>query len=364
VRVAALLAVAMSVAVAAHSSAPSQPQPVATLDLSQLLPPGPVTNQWTKNIAFVSDSSVAVGLCEFEDSHAYDHAYFPVKRDCSLTLIRWEGRVLQPLAQTHQFSPSESIHLTAESRILTTSFGKAPAILYSSDLSMAAELPPLHYASQSGNTVAELTQGGWKLYHLDSKLHPIRGGPGNLQSISDEVAVFQIGDMIQTETLDGKLLGSFRVRPMCYAQLAGRGRLFLSNCKRPRFVDFNGTEWLGFRPTKEWGLPQLSWSADGKRALFDHFNRRVSVLRSTGEILVAFASLGMGVGDEQDNHEQVEVMDIATGNFCFDLRRGFAENAESPSQNAVISPSGEFVAMAVGGTLFVYHLPAACEAKK
>ena len=330
-RVMALVAMVMSCVLAGHSSGMQQPQPVATLDLSLLLPPGPVTPEWTKSIAFVSNSSIAAGLCKFQDSHSNRRAYSPVKKDCSLTLIRWNAGVLQPFAQTHQFSPSKSIHLTSEARVVTTPIGKAPAILYSSDLSTAVELPPLHYASQSGNTVAELTPAGWKLYHLDSTLHPIREGSGILKSISDDVAVFQDGAVVRTETLDGKsLLGSFRMRSTWDVQLVGRDRLLLSQYKRARVVDCNGMERLSFRPPEGWGS-RVSWSADGNRVLFDHFSRKISILRNTGEILVAFASLGLGVADEHDNREQVEVIDVAAGISCFDLRRGFAENSEASS---------------------------------
>src|ERR1700686_1186707 len=102
-RVVALFAMVMSCVFTGHSFAVSLPQPVATLDLSQLLPPGLVACEWTKTIAFVSDSSIAVGLCQFQDSHPYPHVSVSEKWDCSLTLLRWEGGVLQPLAQTHQF---------------------------------------------------------------------------------------------------------------------------------------------------------------------------------------------------------------------------------------------------------------------
>jgi hypothetical protein len=364
-RVVAWFGILMSCALASgHASAVQQPRPVATFDLSVLLPSEVVPSRWTRSIAFVSDSSIATGLCQFQVLHPYPHVSVPEQRSCSLTLIQWEDGILHPLAQTHQFSPSESIHLTSEARVLTTPFGKEPAILYSSDLSATNELPPLHYASKSGDTVAESTQGGWKLYHLDSKLHPIRGGSGSLQSISDEVVVFRDGDRIRTETLDGKALGFFRAKLMCSVQVAGHDSLFVSDCGRPRLVDYNGKERLRLRQPNGWSISQLNWSADGKRVLFDHFSRKTSVFRNAGEVLVAFASLGFGVGDEHDNGERVEVMDITTGNSCFDLRREFAENSESASQNAVLSPSGEFVAVVVGSTLSVYHLGARCEDQK
>jgi hypothetical protein len=67
------------------------------------------------------------------------------------------------------------------------------------------------------------------------------------------------------------------------------------------------------------------------------FSRKISVFRRAGEVLVTFASLGFGVGDEHDNRERVEVMDISTGNSFLDLRQSFAENSESSFQNAVLT---------------------------
>ena len=95
----------------------------------------------------------------------------------------------------------------------------------------------------------------------------------------------------------------------------------------------------------QWGT-QKFWSADGKRLLFDHFDRKISVLRKTGEILVAVTTLGMGVGDEQDNREEVQVLDTVTGASCFDWKRRFPEGSEAFPNDAAISPSGELVAIA------------------
>jgi hypothetical protein len=72
----------------------------------------------------------------------------------------------------------------------------------------------------------------------------------------------------------------------------------------------------------------------------------------------------MGVGDEIDNGEEIEVVDITTVRSCFKLRRSFAENSESASQNAALSPSGQFAAIVVGGVISVYHLPAILEMGK
>src|SRR5579863_2632783 len=121
-KIVVLSAVVMTSVLAAQPSAAPPPQPVATLDLSQLLPSSQVTHLTNMNAAFVSNSLVAVSFCR-------------AWGNCSLVLIRWGGGALRAFAQTHQSLPSESIHLTSAGRILTTPFGKSPAVLYSSDLS-------------------------------------------------------------------------------------------------------------------------------------------------------------------------------------------------------------------------------------
>ncbi len=358
-RTVALIAMVVGSAVSGHSS--DIPRPMATFDVSSLLSTNQAKPESTmKTIAFVSDSLIAVGLCNFQHSHPNPHVSIPVKDNCTLALLHLENGVLRPLAQTHQFSPCRSIHLTSEGRILTMPFGRAPAVLYSTDLSTAVELLPLQYSSRSGNTVAQLVPGGWKLFHLDSALHPIRSGFGTLKSISDEVVVFQDRDTLRTETLDGASLGAFKLKPSWYVQAIGSDRLLLSEYKRGRVADYDGTERSSFRPLEG----ASSWAADARRVLFDHFSRNISAGQNVREILVMLGTVGLGVVNQAPNREDVEVVEIATGNSCFILRRAFAANSEASSQNATISPSGEFVAMLVGGTLSVYDLPIACEAKQ
>jgi hypothetical protein len=360
-RVLAVLATVITCMVMGSASDSPQPQPVATLDLSHLLSPGALS-VWS--IAFVSDTSIAVGLC-----------YRGPGTSCSLSLIRRNGEVLQPYAFTPQFSPGMSIHPSSGGQILTTPTGMFPAVLFSEDLSAAQDLPSLRLSSRSGNTAvetsghtaAERKKGNWRIYRVLPKMELIREGSEHLEDISDEVVVLRDGDVIRTETLDGKLRGSFSVGPKakCYgrAHLASADRLYLGGyCDGARTVDFNGKNEQQLHPPKGWG--GLAWSGDGKRMLFDHFSRRISILRNTSEILVAFAILGLGVGDEQDNREEVQVLDTSTGAPCFDWKRSFPEGSESLNHAAAISPSGEFVAMAVAGTLAIYRLPEVCETKK
>ena len=242
-------------------------------------------------------------------------------------------------------------------------------MLYSPDLSASLRLPSLYLSSQSGSTVATMTKGGWRIYHLGTRLDLIREGSGRLRSVSDEVVVFQNGTIMRTETLEGKLLGSFPVAPeeKCYnnAEPLNNNKLYLNDCKSERIVDFSGREQLKLHPPQGCCDYDNSWSADGSRLLFDYGSRKISVFRNVGEVALALGTLGAGVEDQLDNRQEVQVVDTVTGGLCFDWRRSFAMGSELHFHNtASISPSGEFVAIAAEKTLSIYHLPAVCETRK
>ena len=93
--------------------------------------------------------------------------------------------------------------------------------------------------------------------------------------------------------------------------------------------------------------------------MFDNFERKISMFRNAGEILLAVGTLGTGVGDEE-----VLVLDTSSGDSCFDWKRSFPEGSVALAQDAAISPSGEFVAIAAGGRLSVYRLPDICRRNK
>lgn len=354
-RVLTFLVIWMSCILGGYASTPPQPQPTATLDLFTLLPPGQGELSWT-TIAFVSETSIAIGLCRQGDGDK-----------CTLSLVRWEGGVLRPFAQTPKFTAGGSVHPASDGRILKT-WIRSPQLLYSPDLSTSLRLPSFIYlSSQSGRTVATITNGRWKIYRLSTTLEPIREGTGSLRSISDEVVVFQDGNIMPTETLAGKGLGSFSVEPeeKCYnsTEPLGDNKLYLSNCKSERIVNFNGSGLLKLRPPKGCCDYDNKWSADGKRLLFDYTSRNVSVFRNVGEIALALGTLGTGVGDQESNRQEVRVVDTVTGGSCFDWRRSLPMGGELRFRDiASISPSGEFVAIAAGKKLSVYHLPAVCEA--
>lgn len=334
-----------------YASALPQAKPNSTLDLLPSSPTAQGALATSMSVAFLSETSIAVGLCQRSSDSK-----------CELSVIRWENGVLRVIARTHRFGPTQmEIHPSTGGRILTTPIGKLPATLYSEDLSVGQELVLLRYVSQSGATVAELNRGGWKLYRLASRLEPLREGTGELQAVSEGVVVIRDGDLLRTETLEGKPVASFSLRPAskCYSSVALVGdSLYLSDCKGARIVDFSGREQLRVRPPRGWGQRPTS-SDNGERLLFHHLDRKISAVRSVGEDVLAIATLGLGVADEQANREEIRVVDTTNGNSCFDWKSGddLSENAAS------ISPSGEFVAIGSAGSLSVYRLPAVCETK-
>jgi hypothetical protein len=357
-RVLVLLLAVMSCVLPCLSAAKTQPTPVATLDLQQFFPSNPSEkppqHPRRTNIAFLSDSVIATGVCK--------------SGDCLLVLTQWDGSTLQPFAQTHRFFEQTAIYLTAQGNLLTLRDWDDwhPAHLYSPDLSVEADLIPLRKSSQSGNTVAEQRAGGWNLYHLDTqadaKLTLIHSATGELVALSDEVAVFHDDGGIRTETLQGKVLGSFKVKDYKGVEPRDRDKLLLHDGKGLRVVDFNGTEQLRLRVLKESGpYVFVAVSADKKKVLSDTFSRTASA--PVGWANIASATIALGV-DWAPTRERVQVVDTATGGSCFKLHRSFAEGSENGSHNAALSPSGEFLAVAVDGVLSVYRLPAVCGAKR
>lgn len=350
IRVLAVLAGMMSVAGAQTSNLPG-PEPVATLDLSQLL--AGTKDPSAQSIAFISDTSIAVSLCPHGSTTG-----------CELSLLRRDGNTLRAYAaSTSHIRQGASIHVSGDGPILITPFLSYPAVLFSPDLSITRELPDVFFASPSGNTGAGVMKDGWKLYHIGPQIKLTREGKGSFRSVSDEVIVFQDGNMMRIETLQGTPLGSFSVKPetKCYnlAYPLGPNRLYFYDCKKIRIVDFGGREQSELHPPKGWRAHQF-WSQDGKRILFDNFGRKISMFRNIGETLLAMGTLGAGAVDEQDNREEVLVLDSSSGDLCFEWKRSFPEGSVALSQDATISPSGKFVAIAAGRTLSVYRLPEIC----
>jgi hypothetical protein len=350
-QVAAVLAALVSFLSSPNGAAPQQPRPVATFALSQLLPGGSAASIWG-TVAFVSDDSVAVGVCRA-----------PGSTECSLSLIRAKDGVLRPFAETRDLHGMQ-LHRFPGGQIVTVPSGEGPATLYSANLSAGQTLFPLSHISSSGGILAASTKDGWTLF--DSKLAAIRSGKGSLRSVSDEVVVFQSGVTMRVEATDGKPLGAFPVRSetKCYntAEIAGDHRLYLDNCKSIRMVDFSGKIELTLqRPKGYCDQPSQfdRWSADRKRVVFDCSSHKVSFLRGLVDFIHSVSTLGMCC-EEWGNREEVRVVDATNGKTCFDWIRPVAMGSEPFVRTTAISPSGELVAILADGLLAVYRVPAVC----
>jgi hypothetical protein len=337
-----------------QTTIPRPAEPVATLEVSRLLPAGPAENI-AATTTFISDTAIAVGVCS---------GY--TQRTCSLSVIRWNGNTLSVVATTGDFGLAHmNLHRSPGGSVLAMSV-PGLAVLYSADLSSRRDVQPVSHISSSGQITAQWVRGGWMLHRVN-QAEPIRSGKGSMRSVSDEFVVFQDGDTIRTETISGNTVGSFTVRPesQCatLAELLAGDRLFVEDCKEHRIVDFSGNAKVKLQKLKGWSANSSKidrTSADARRMLFDFWSRKVSFWRNAGETAVAFATLGMGVGDEEDNREEIRVIDTTSGAKCFDLHRSFPMGAASFDNTAAISPSGQFVAIAADGKLSVYQLPAVC----
>jgi hypothetical protein len=349
-RILRLLVVLTSCAMGGLASASPEIQPVATLDLSLThrccgRQPG-----WT-TVAFTSDTTIAVSLC---------------RGGCSLSLIRWDGDALRLSATTVTDGGAVSIYPANEGLIFSTG-KRTPMALYSPDLSTTHDLPPpVTLVSASGKIAAETSGERWKLYRIiATTLQLALEGAGRLQSFSDEIRVVQDGNVMNVATLDGVRLGSFSVLSesgcASFAKLIGGNRLYLNDCKVERIVNFDGKTLLQLSPPRGCCFSDDTWSADGKRLLYDYRDRKVFLLRNAGEIVRMFATLGMS-GEEWPNREEVRVVDTPTGKPYLDSRRSFATaNDVELGKIAAISPSGQFVAIVTKDRLSIYRLPAACE---
>ena len=334
------------------------PVPTATLELSTLLPRGSGEPTW-ETVTYLSESSLAIGLCRY--------------KVCSLSLIRWEEGNLTMSAQTFRFERGVSIHPATHGRLFTAP-SLHPTILYSADLSQSQELAKdIARVSPSGKTVSEWSHDSWKTYHLTDTLEPIREGNGNLQSLSDELLVIQDGKTIRTETLDGRRIGSFSLPSIAWSHVAvlGNARLYIDDCRKARIVDFNGKVYREVHP-KDLYRQGGKWftdasvcaqgdksSSDGRRILFDFATRKVPRLQHFFENIHTITTLGMA-GPEDVNGEEIRVIDTGTGKLCFGWHRSFP-SMNWLVQSAAISPSGESVAIAAGGKLSIYRLPAVCD---
>src|SRR5579863_4800252 len=94
-----VLIVFIACSMSAFAADPPLPQPVATLALASMHPSSQEESAWV-SVAFLSETSIAVGLCHWDCAN----------KECSLSLVRWEGGTLRAVAQTPRFDYGASVH--------------------------------------------------------------------------------------------------------------------------------------------------------------------------------------------------------------------------------------------------------------
>jgi hypothetical protein len=339
------------------SSFAQGPTPVATLDLTTLLSPGSSAVN-LPTLAFLTDRLLAVGGCN------------PEKR-CQLVVARFSDGKIQAVASTDNFAEYASIHRSGHA-VLADRNGHDfhSAVLYSPDLKETQVLPGTisfdNQISFSGSTFGRSVGGVWTIYETSSPDKGLRTGRGSLLSVSDHAVVYQWGKDVKTETMDGKLLGSFVAKnsSKCRTsvQIIDPNRLLVTGCgDRGLITDFNGKPVMALSKQPGWGT-RFGVSSDGSRLLYDTYTRRISNGQRVREAAIGVASLGLGIGDEQSNGESVHVIDTQNGKSCFDWS-GPLKPGEGGRYHADISPSGRKVAIVTDTSLSLYDLPAECATK-
>lgn len=328
-----------------------KPQPVATYDLSALLPEVH-GGLYAGTVAFGSDDSIAVGLCRANCSMSR----------CSLSRFRWDNGRLSKVAETSKFESGSRVHFTPGDRVMT--FGwSVPNVLYSSDLSTSDDISKtLWHVSQSGETVAEPSRYFWTLYRWDEGLTPIGKGFGDLVAVEDNLIARKDSGLLKVESLDGKGVGSFSMPSkggVDFIGFLGDSRLYIDDCNTVRIVTFSGETRLRLNPHKGCTVFDTQSSADGRRIMFDFNDRKVPMVQHVLETFRSVTSFGM-IGPEDVNGETVRVADTKTGDWCFSWHGGIPDTYDRP-KSAAISASGNYVAIVNKEKLAIYGLPAVCD---
>ncbi len=336
--VAALIAFAVLVAISATAASP---QATAKVRLDQLLSLNPTD----VSPVFLSDESVAL----------LARSGAPTPNAPTVVVLSWTRGQLQSTAGPRRLDDGSDIYSASNSLLIIAS--PHHKYVYSADLEQKWDLP-IHLLSSlfpRSGLVGEFSERNWKAFLLTPEPTLIEGGQGMLLSTSDGILISQGRDAIRTETTSRKLLGAAPVQPGARyfrsVEFAGSGRLYFSTRGDERIADFNGKQLQRVRPPEGWGF-RHGWSSDGSRLLFDHFIRSAPVWER------AFDRL-LGV-PEESNGEIIKVVDVNTGEVCFDLGSPNRLLGAAGGYHADLSPSGRWVAVASPTDLSIYRLPDHC----
>lgn len=334
----------------------NRPAPMQSFELSTVLSRDLAPNA-SASIAFLTDQSMGLLWLSADP------------RERIVFVLEWNGDSLRSLEPEFHAENKVFIHASGDDHVLLTTrpaYGSPQSLLYSLSMRTQQQIPYLSHwlISSSGKTAASSTNKEWTLYRLIPTLQVVKSGAGVLLAISDDKLAVQEGDRIVTETFAGKELGSFRVKPptKCFTSAAVlTDSLYVQSCGVDEIADWNGRKRFKLILPKDSPLT-ISTDSSGKRVMFDYPTRRVSSLRGAGEVALAVGTLGLGVNDQKSNGESVRIIDATTGKECFKWDAKLSEDA-APFTHAALSPSGRYVAIAVGQRLAIYRLPEECNVR-
>ncbi len=326
----------------------SHPVPITTLDLS-IRWPGSASVQ----LAFISEDTIAL----------IRDAADPVSS--AVITVDWRSQKLQPIkwkpVSVYGF---RSLHGVSNGLILLDAAPKPQ--LMSRDLETLAEMPMgvVTAPASRGSLAGEwLSQRQWRLYRLGPPVSLVRSGDGEILSVSDDFVVIRSESVLRVErTSDGTTAGAFAVasRLACAGRVTvlGPGRLLMTDCRDDQVIDFQGKRLVTLPRRDGWGF-RHGVSADGSRAVFDDFTRRIQVIQRISEFVESVLTFGMSPNIESIG-EEVRVVDTNSGKVCFDLDSPDRQFGRAGEYHADVSPSGRYVAVVDGSNLSVYTLPGSC----
>ncbi len=307
-------------------SAQMPPEPAYTIDATPLTMGGATGSG---SLTFISDHILAVGFC-FKD-------------ECSIGTVDLSGPEPHSLSNVRMVDRFRQIKRARDGGVLL------------SGITRHAVRDCLHFDPNLRTPLGTsgTTQGLEKCDELPA-------GSGHLVATSDRAVAFLEHGVIRIESMQSKILGTFRVKipdnEVPTVHLLGNDRILIQRNGRPEIRDYNGKLLRTLeKPDSGYGR-YMATSSDGMRLLYDILTRHVGFAQTVKEDLLLLPSMGFEVDGFVANGELVRVIDAGSGNTCFEWHTS-GDLPISPDQHSAIDPSGHFVAIFGHQFINVFKLP-------
>ena len=326
------LALALACTVASAEARQGVPQPLHTLDISSLGPPGILIFDGT--VAFLNDRTLAVGVC--------------YKSACNVATFRLEQEGLRQIGKLTGTDRFHAIFRSADGEVFLAGIkrrGDRGAILLNPELQMPRWVTSTSRISIFGERVPE--------------------GRGLLLAQTGDLAAFLDKEIIRIQRSDGEVLGSFHVpkrRSSPTIRFLDRDRILLDQGDDTQVREFNGAILRTLMKPKHALGEQVRQSANGNYLLYDSFVHRVSLGEAIFEKMRAVLTMGMAGDGDTPDREVVRVINTRTGGECFEWTKS-ADQFTPFVDHADIAPSGHLVAIITQSALKIFALPDQCGAK-